>query len=474
MRSSAWISAAMLTLGGCTTTYVGQKIGPDGTLTKPGGVPFVMTKPEYTVKIAADATDATKAVYTLTVNYVPDATQRYTLALDPALFVDGKLDLDFGASGNLTGAASTTTTHVVDTFGALVGLAIKVAPLLDAASTLETYKAMLSGDGCASLRTTIGELEAEAEREIGERANAKRARAEWVGERLHYLDQTQRTCMESVVKTIKTQQEDPAKQRYDKALAESEKAAKGNRELMLLNRQIKAEVAALNEEALSKIADSLTGKDATFASTQNAARQGAQYVGLRLAGRFARSLVDMTPEVWRARHLAYLERKIAQCRNESLVAGSKSACGERISTLQAEWFKTLGEPAIAERIWRIDKLLAQVHTSPADKQGRHSAVDEHVKLREERDKLQARIDQMRSDLIGKNKIVALGPDAPKPAKVEPRVDVPVTLVKREYVSAVNDKPADFKDGSLPEFVLVLEPDDTGAISPLPKPVGAKK
>src|SRR5687768_15705028 len=123
MRPSAWIIAALLTLGGCTTTYVGQKIGPDGALTKPGGVPFVMTKPEYAVNIAADVTDATKAVYTLTVQYVPDATQRFTVALDPALFVNGKLDLDFGDNGNLTSAAATTTTHVVDTFGALLGLA---------------------------------------------------------------------------------------------------------------------------------------------------------------------------------------------------------------------------------------------------------------------------------------------------------------------------------------------------------------
>lgn len=46
---------AVLTLAGCTTTYVGQKLDPDGKLTKPGGVPFVLTKPEYTVAVTADA-----------------------------------------------------------------------------------------------------------------------------------------------------------------------------------------------------------------------------------------------------------------------------------------------------------------------------------------------------------------------------------------------------------------------------------
>ena len=71
MRSEIWTAiaalGAVLTLAGCTTTYVGQKLDPDGKLTKPGGVPFVLTKPEYTVAVTADAGDATKPVYTLTV-----------------------------------------------------------------------------------------------------------------------------------------------------------------------------------------------------------------------------------------------------------------------------------------------------------------------------------------------------------------------------------------------------------------------
>ena len=70
---------------------------------------------------------------------------------------------------------------------------------------------------------------------------------------------------------------------------------------------------------------------------------------------------------------------------------------------------------------------------------------------------------MRSDLIGKNKVVALAPAAPKASKVEPRPNVPVTLVKAAYVTAVNAKPADYKDAALPEFVLVLEPDNLSLI-----------
>ncbi|MBK7278263.1 MAG: hypothetical protein IPN37_18205 [Betaproteobacteria bacterium] len=490
MRSEIWTAiaalGAVLTLAGCTTTYVGQKLDPDGKLTKPGGVPFVLTKPEYTVAVTADAGDATKPVYTLTVQYVPDATQRFTVALDPALFVNGKLDLDLGSSGNLTGAAATTSTRVIDTFGSLVGLALKAQStgLLDAGSTLSAYKAAVKSTddpGCPSVSSSIDEFEQEAGREVGTQMNAKRLQAEWVGERLHYIDQSQRNCMTAVVaKSIKEKQEDLSEGIYKKALEASEAVAKDNAELALLNRQIKAEVAALNEDGLSKIADGLNGKPVPFTLAQSAARAGEQFVRLRLAGRFARSLADMSPDVWRARHLAYLERKIAQCAGEALLPGSASACGqgpkiaERVAALKSDWARTLGESGLVERVARIDVLLSDVRTTPAAAPGRLGAVEEHVKLREERDRLQARIDQLRSDLIGKNKVVALAPAAPKASKVEPRPNVPVTLVKAAYVTAVNAKPADYKDAALPEFVLVLEPDNAAAVSALPTPEGGKK
>ena len=477
--------SAMLALSGCTTTYVGQKIGPEGALTKPGGVPFVLTKPEYTLNITADSAEPTKPVHTLNVSYVPDATQRFTLALDPALFVNGKLELDFGEKGNLTGAASITTTRVIETFGALVASAIKAQTvgLLDAASTLTAYKDALTGStdqGCKALVTLLEEFEADAQTEIPDRENAKRARADWVGERLHYLGQTQRECMTVVVKKMKQDDEDNREKEFKADFAASEKAAGDDAELILLNRDIKAEVAALSEDALGKIADGLTGKPDRYAPAKKAARSGELFVKFRLAGRFARSLAEMGPDVWRARHLAYLERKIAKCRIELLVPESKSGCGEgseiakRIAALTAEWARTLGETAIVERIARIDGLLSSIQISTRNDQGRRSVVEENVKLREERDKLQVRVDQVRSDLISRNKIVALGPDIPKATKVEPRTNVSVTLVKAAYVSAVNSKPAAFDSALLPEFVLVLEPDNSGAVAPLPTPKGATK
>lgn len=490
MKKVALVGGLLAAIAGCTTTYIGQKIEPNGKLAQPSdGVPFVMTRPEYSLNIAADATEPTKAVYTLAATYVPDASQRFTIALDPGLFVNGKFDLDFGDNGNLTGANSTTTSKVVETFGSFVGAALKASALLDAGDTLVAYKAALKANddrrcvGVAldgkmtvkdELTAVIQDLEAEAEREIGDKTNAKRLRAELVGERLHYLNAAQRDCMTAVVEAVKAKLEDPSEKTYTIALKALEAAAKDNAELTSLHSQIKAEVTALNDEALQKIADGLAGKPQPFDKALTAALVGKQFVQSRLAGRFGRFLAAMAPDVWRARHIGFIERTLARCQVEAFLAKSpNSPCSTaNVASLKAEWNNTLGELAVAARRDKVDALLAVVPPPAAAREGRDTAVADHIKLREERDKLQARIDLVRTDLLSKNKTIAMGAEAPKAAKVEARSNVAVTLVKKSYVDAVNANPAGFK--GLPDFVLVLEPDDKGGVLALPASVGAAK
>lgn len=489
----------LMMLSGCTT-YVGQKIGPDGEFPsapdkltgqrKPitGGIPFTLTKPEYTVTITVDPSDATKAIYALSVGYVPDASQRFTIALDPGLLVNGKFELELGDKGSPTSATATTSTRVVETFSAVVGVAVKAigAGLLDAAGTLDIYRAQVEAStdsrckaiGAGSSGRTAGQsiadvidgLRGEAEREIADGAKADSARAEWVGERLHYETDAQRSCMAAVAQEIKTRQEDPAEQAWTKARDALDEAAESSAELALLRTQIKAKVAALDVDALQKTDDGLVGKGLNEART--AAQQGRSFVQARLASRFARWLLNMQPDIWRARHLGHLEREIARCRAESLLPSSTQKCDDTegrasLSNLQLQRALTLGEPELLDRLERIDALLAQVQTSEGERSARQGAVDEHIKLREERDRLQARIDQVRTDTLGKNRSVALAADAAKPDKVQPRAAVPVALVEKGYVEAVNAKPSAYKTAR--EFVLVLEPDNTGAITPIPSP-----
>lgn len=489
-QKAALVGGLFVAISGCTTTYIGQKIEPNGKLSKQGGgVPFVMTRPEYKLNIAADTAEPTKAVYTLTATYVPDASQRFTIALDPGLLVNGKFDLDFGDNGNLTGATSTAATRVVETFGSVVGLALKVSALLDAGDTLDAYKLALASNQdsrCTDtapgskgpvkdeLKAQIKSLETEVDREVGDKINAKHLRAELVGERLHYQSSAQQDCMSAVVHALKTVQEDPAEKSYIAALKALETAAQHNAELSLLHSQIKAEVSALNGESLQKIADGLAGKPQPLDKALAAAQAGKQFVQLRLAGRFGRFLAGMPPDVWRARHAGSLERSLARCQVESVLgkAPSSACSASRVAALKLEWANTLGEAPIVTRLDKVDVLLAKVPPPAARRRDGESAVEDHIKLREERDKLQAHIDKARTDLLSKNKSVAMGAEAPKGAKVEARSNVAVTLVKKSYVDAVNASPANFKD--LPDFVLVLEPDDLGGVVALPTPAGATK
>ena len=47
---------------------------------------------------------------------------------------------------------------------------------------------------------------------------------------------------------------------------------------------------------------------------------GSQLIDAVRAGRFARSLSNMSAEVWRSRHLAYLERKLTSIKLDLLLS----------------------------------------------------------------------------------------------------------------------------------------------------------
>ena len=138
------LALAAAALAGCTT-YVGKRLPADGKLatTDITGLPFNLTKPQYSVDIAPDANDATKAVYTLKSTDVTDSTQRYTLALDPALLVDGTFEFTYGDQGNITSATATSTSRVIATLEAAVSFAINRAAFMPLPETSPSAKAIV-------------------------------------------------------------------------------------------------------------------------------------------------------------------------------------------------------------------------------------------------------------------------------------------------------------------------------------------
>jgi hypothetical protein len=473
-------------LGGCTT-YVGHKLPASGQLPegKPSGVPFVMTKPEFSVDIAADVNDPTKPVYTLKSADVPDPTQRYSIALDPALLVDGTFDLTFGEQGNIAGATAATTSRVVATLESLVSFAINQAAsgvAKDMGTVLAQYQFLLRASqepACTRTRNgvpikteidlAIKALVAEARLEVKESdAAAATAKASSLAaSRFHYRDAEQKLCLVAFAPTAAKGMDKSvnlAKTAYEADLSKSRAAATGLSGKWV--ESLEVAVKALDVGAIDEL-----GKAKLPAEVKAASGSAKKLVNARLDEKKLALMADlfayMSPETWRARHLHYLEVQLKQLRLDRLLTANGTTNAKKldgdIERLELQWAATLGEPKLMARIQELDTFLARVRIVPASgaNPARYAAAD-HVQLREERDKLQDRADKLRNELLAKNKVVDASPEK---KKVEPRSDIRVKLVKPSFIKAVADNPGVTSD--LPEYVLVVTPISEPTITPDP-------
>lgn len=488
------LALSLAALTGCTTTYVGHKLPSNGALPagQPSGVPFVMTRPEFSVDIAPDSTDPTKAVYTLKSSDVPDPTQRYTIALDPALLVDGTFELTFGEQGNLTGATATSTSRVVATLESVVSFAInKAAPGVakDMGNVLTQYRILLTASAdpaCAKkgkskainleIDAFLQQLfdEAKDEQKDADPKKADAIASSLASARFHYLTADQKSCLVAVASVAASGMQQPinsAQTTYDNALkkAKADPAAKDATSVRWL-KSFEEAVKALDVDAIDTLDKAGVPKGVKGATGAGKALANAKLDGKKLA-LLGNQFAYMPADVWRARHLQYVERQLAQLRLERLVESKEDAKAReaRIAQLESEWATTLGDRKLVERVSELDKFLAQVRVvaGSAGNAPRYAAA-EYVQLRTERDTLQDRVDKLRNDLVAKNKVV--DPE-PEKKKVEPRTDVHVKLVKPSFITAVAANPGVAAD--LPEFVLVIEPIAEPTVLPDPT-VPAKK
>lgn len=498
-RATLSLTLAASALAGCTTTYVGHKLSTDGKLPPDSvsGIPYVMTRPEYSVDIAPDVNDPTKAVYTLNAKDVPDSKQRYTIALDPALLVDGSFDLTFGELGNLTSATSTTTSRVIATLESVVSFAIsRAAPGVakDMGSVLGQYRKLLkrseaseckkkTSGGKSDVKTDLDRIiqqfvdEASAEQTDADPVKANAKASSLAASRFHYLNLEQKQCLVAIAPDAKTDlSTDVAgvQSKYDAELKSGKEAGKDKLSEEWL-KNLEAAVKASDVSAVEKLEQAqiplavskVTGPAKTLINTK---------LDEKRLGLMGEQFAFMTPEVWRARHLQLLERQLKQKRLERLIAGKGNFAqlDADIGRLEREWAATLGEPKLAQRIAELDAFLAQIRVVPAAPgSGPRYAAAEHVQLREERDKLQERVDRLRNELVAKNKVIDAEPEK---KKVDPRTGVRVKLVRPSFIENVAANPGTASD-DLPEYVLVIKPIDEPTVLPdavVPVKVGAKQ
>ncbi len=505
-------AALLFTCVGCTT-YVGHKLPDDGSLPAGStGIPFMMTRPEYSVDVTPDPSDATKAVYTLSETDVPDATQRYSVRLDPALLVDGTFDFTFGDNGNLTTSTTTTTSRVVATLQAAIGAVIDVAGkgvAKDEGHALGSYIFLVKNtqeracikvlvprktttDKDITVESTIFDrlvsLREQAGQEVAEADENKRASAvaKLVQSRFYYDTADEAGCLKSLAieATAKSKTEVEDKQKaYEVELAKppvvAARAPAASASSAIVLAATKKGVADATTSSANDLKELKAEPD--LDPLKNAAidlinTKIADAERQAIATRFAK----ITPEQSRARMLQDIESQIARRQFDLTVAtrrlaalevdrnadkSGKKKLGEDIGelesqlrSLRAAWGATLQAKAQIQRVAMLDSFLTEVHVTRADGGGQRYAIDEMVKARTERDALQGQIDALRSTLVALADPPNAKPDDPK---IVPRMAQRVRLV-----TAATCNPAAFKDQ--PEFVVVLSK-QAGAMT-VPDPV----
>ena len=147
MRRHAFLP--VLLLGACTSSYQTVRLDSSGEYpeAKRGqavGVPFTLTKPEFTIK-KIEGSDPER--FQVTVNYVPDPTQRYALRLDPTWLSKIDFNMALGPSGGLTSTSADVKDQIIPFTASVVNLAASLAKLGTALSVESTDMA-----GCLAIK----------------------------------------------------------------------------------------------------------------------------------------------------------------------------------------------------------------------------------------------------------------------------------------------------------------------------------
>jgi hypothetical protein len=137
MKRSA-ISLALL-LGGCTSSYQAVRLDSSGDYTglssgQTVGVPFTLTKPEFTIK-KIEGSDPER--YQITAAYVPDPSQRFALRLDPTWLSKIDFNMVLGPGGGLTSTSADVKDQIIPFATSMVKLAASAAQMAAALSVTD-------------------------------------------------------------------------------------------------------------------------------------------------------------------------------------------------------------------------------------------------------------------------------------------------------------------------------------------------
>lgn len=116
-------------LSSCSTLS-GTKLDPAATApsrdeSKPvSGIPYTLSKPQFTLTIAKPVDGATHSTFTLSSAYVPDPTQHYTISPAPGIFSNPDFTINLDGNGTISALTEKTTDTLAPAIVAVGKLAV--------------------------------------------------------------------------------------------------------------------------------------------------------------------------------------------------------------------------------------------------------------------------------------------------------------------------------------------------------------
>lgn len=488
LMNAAFLAAFVVLATGCST-YSGQKLGlkpekdANGAVVMkeviPEGIPYNMVRPEYALTRAAPAAGATKPTYSLTVSYVPDPSQRYSLKIKPSTFTNPDFVMKFGGGGTLQSTAATFTEQVTPTITAVGSFAanlvgVLATGLLDKASVRDQIKVVLQPPappppqppppGTCVGPSNVPRIPSESGRtiasEIIARMNEFKDDATFAAQ-FHYVTDQEKRCLAEVLTLLTTKAESTAAT----AIKDWETARTAHLTALpndgpFVDR-ITAAVKTEDTKELDAIAAEIRKKLVGLTlpepeNTRNAllakARPAATAFSTTEARKQLDAIVNADAPTWRARHLLYLEREIGRIgllRIQRAPLGGDPAVDAHLEMLRLSRAVILEAKDLHRRAIVLSAFIDAIRDKAVEG-GTAPATAEFATARAELDAVLVQIETRRSRVIA---------DAapPTPPVVVPLQDQPVKRVTAEDVK--KSKEAGWASGAgvnASEYVLVLK------------------
>jgi hypothetical protein len=132
-----FIAVCSVVVAGCSSTLSVDQISNDEQFAGSTGIPFTLTKPEYLVTKGPKEGAPHVAVYTVSVNWVPDPDMRFAVKADAQGLAEIDFSMTLGTEGQLTAANSASRDQLVPTITS-VGQFVTEAVKLTALSAADT------------------------------------------------------------------------------------------------------------------------------------------------------------------------------------------------------------------------------------------------------------------------------------------------------------------------------------------------